>query len=386
MKILYIISNRDLDLNQNTGYARHILETISGFEALGHEVHLFSFSESDSGIQSIRSNSKFWTSLRKYIPSICLETIKDVWLFHVNQLKIKDLKEFIESIQPDVVYEREGYLVNVGALIDQLNIPWYIEVNAPLIEERRVLVGPSIFSSIGQSFIHKAYKNCSGVFCVSKDLKGYLKTKFSIDPKKINVNPNGVDLCNFELKECRDQVSEVYDFGFVGSILPFHGINVLIDAFAKIKDCCPNSRLLIVGDGAELPRFKAYAHQLGLESRIVFNGPVNHAKIQSKISQISICIMPKSNWYGSPVKIFEYGAMKKPVIAPNLGPVREIITHEYDGILVSNVTELASSMKRLYNDAELCRILGERLYQRVSANFTWRMNTQRIIDTIAEDL
>ena len=101
---------------------------------------------------------------------------------------------------------------------------------------------------------------------------------------------------------------------------------------------------------------------------------------------VSICVMPKSNWYGSPVKIFEYGAMKKPVIAPNVGPVREIITHEYDGILVSNVTELASSMKRLYSDAELCRILGERLYQRVSDNFTWRMNTQRILDTIAKDL
>ena len=161
---------------------------------------------------------------------------------------------------------------------------------------------------------------------------------------------------------------------------------MLIEAFNGIKDDCPHSRLLIVGDGAELPGLESFVRQLGLDTRDEFSGPVNHSEIQLKLSQVSICIMPKSNWYGSPVKIFEYGAMKKPVIAPNEGPVREIITHEYDGILVSNVTELASSMKRLHSDAELCRILGERLYQRVSDNFTWRMNTQRILDTIAKDL
>ena len=385
MRILYVISNPDLDITQNTGYARHILETIKGFELNNNKVKVYQVGGFIKTIQS-SSQSKRISFLKKIIPTPIQATIRDILLFKRILKSRLELKKIIIDFNPEIVYERDGYFTCLSSDLAKLGSSWYIEVNAPAIEERQAFSGRSFFRDYTHFLKKNSYSLSLGLFTVSSDLATFLQSKYNVDKKKVIINPNGVDDSHFKPLISNDILGTNYTFGFVGSILPFHGVQELIVAFQDLVIEGLDCSLIIIGDGDELAQLKETVKIRDLAERVTFTGAVMYSKIPEMLKEVSICIMPKSNWYGSPVKIFEYGAMKKPVIAPNVGPVREIITHEYDGILVSNVTELASSMKRLYSDAELCRILGERLYQRVSDNFTWRMNTQRILDTIAKDL
>ena len=84
--------------------------------------------------------------------------------------------------------------------------------------------------------------------------------------------------------------------------------------------------LVTGGDGSILPDLKNLADKLGLASKIIFTGNVAHEKVNDYLAVMDIAVMVKSNWYGSPVKIFEYGAASLPMICPDTIPVRDVIT------------------------------------------------------------
>jgi glycosyltransferase involved in cell wall biosynthesis len=96
---------------------------------------------------------------------------------------------------------------------------------------------------------------------------------------------------------------------------------------------------------------------------------------------MDICCMMNSNWYGSPVKIFEYGLMNKAVIAPDVAPVRDVIVHEKDGLLVSNsLDEIQNSLKRLMSDSDLRERLAKSWNKKVLENYTWKAAAEKTLN------
>jgi glycosyltransferase involved in cell wall biosynthesis len=96
---------------------------------------------------------------------------------------------------------------------------------------------------------------------------------------------------------------------------------------------------------------------------------------------MDICCMPKSNWYGSPVKIFEYGLMKKPVIAPNVSPVRDVMKHNEDGILVEpNVQSLKEAILKLIREKTFRAKISTSWHEKVLLKYTWDNAARRIIE------
>ena len=92
--------------------------------------------------------------------------------------------------------------------------------------------------------------------------------------------------------------------------------------------------------------------------------------------------MANSNWYGSPVKIFEYGAAEKAIIAPDVSPLRDALKNGIDGILVTPDQEnLVRAMITMLEDLPLRDRMAKHFKEKVIAEHTWDLMSERILET-----
>jgi len=383
MKIVYIVSSPHLNIQKNTGYGRHIRETVSGLEALGHSVKIIEASLAHSNEQS-DSNTKTsagFSTFKKYIPNVGWETMKDLNFLRLDMDFRKRVKKFISEENPDVIYERTSYLSNLISLKSHVDLPWVLEVNAPIVEKRISFSGNSVLTGFARRLEFEKYSAASKLFCVSDVLASYLSKEFKVEPGKIVTNHNGVDVEVFSPGSDRPEGGAIV-FGFVGSIMPYHGIESLMNSFYKLYTQFKNIRLMIVGDGYNLGELRAKSISEGLENVIQFTGGIKYKDIPAYIEEMDVCIMPKSNWYGSPVKLFEYGALSKSVIAPKTPAVEEIIEDRVDGILVNSDEQLFEAMKELYQAENLRHELGQNLRSKLLSRYKWEDNVRKIADSL----
>ena len=87
----------------------------------------------------------------------------------------------------------------------------------------------------------------------------------------------------------------------------------------------PQLALVFVGDGLTLPAVRALVVERGLSDRVLLPGRVAHDEIASWIACMDYAVLPNSNHYGSPMKLFELMGMGVAVVAPDYAPVAEVI-------------------------------------------------------------
>ena len=130
-----------------------------------------------------------------------------------------------------------------------------------------------------------------------------------------------------------------------------------------------------------LPISKKFVDGNGMSEYITFTGNVPYEHIPEYIAAMDIVTMPSSNVYGSPIKIFEYMAMQKPVIAPNVGPVQEIIRNGYNGVLIKpgDKTEMVEKILYLSQNRNKAKKLSQNARNSVLEKHTWKKNVEKII-------
>jgi glycosyltransferase involved in cell wall biosynthesis len=139
-------------------------------------------------------------------------------------------------------------------------------------------------------------------------------------------------------------------------------------------------KLLIVGDGYQLPDLSRMTVELGCEKDVIFTGSVSSSDVPTYISLMDICVMAKSNWYGSPVKIFEYGIMGKPIIAPDVQPVREVMNDGIDGLIRKDlVPDITQAISFLCEHDQEAKQMGKHFRNKILEQFTWDKVLSRII-------
>jgi len=247
--------------------------------------------------------------------------------------------------------------------------------------------GPSLLHPLGHSIEKRKLRWANHVFAVSSVLRDFLADEYDANPAKIAVipnciNPDGVLVNKEEVSVIRQKfkLTEKKVVGFVGSFFPHHGLDDLIAAFAKARAQHPNTVLLIVGGGMNEDALKRQAAlQLG-EDAVVFAGRVPHHAVFDYIDLMDIAVMPRSNWYGSPMKIFEYGILSKAVVAPDNGPVRDVMVHEQDGILVQpGIPALTAAIGQLLEDDALREKIGENFRNKILTHYTWNRQAEFIL-------
>ena len=387
MKILFYSAHPSLNLASPAGYATHMLETISAFRELGHHVDTFIVGGEEES-NAINNTSRSRTILKKVIPSLIWETIKDLKLIRNDKNNELKLDKLIKEYDPDLIYERGYYLLLSGVKSAKRSNCFHIlEMNAPYPEERIKMSGKSLFHNYALRTEALQTSLTKRLVVVSGALKNYYSKINSNVASKTIIIPNAIsesfiksfsDIENQELKKKLNLENKLI-IGFVGSIFPYHGVEMLVSAFKRKYGNAKEVGLLIVGDGVGLVDIMKSCNDL---KNIVFTRNISSKDIPSHINLMDIWVMAKSNWYGSPVKIFEYGAYKKPVIVPKVSPVMEIIEDQKNGLFVDSEKELIHAMSKLVDDESTRSLIGEALYEQVIEKHTWKKNAIRILSDL----
>ena len=390
MKILYFSPHPTINMAAPSGPGTHIREIICGFESHGNEVVRFivggeSLATRDSSIQF---KKRPW---KKLIPSIVWETLRDIQMIRLDRAVEKELPRVVRSEKPDLIYERSCYGLGAGRRVAKSeHIAYIVEMNAPYPEEKSQMQGKSLLAFVGRNHEKKQVQSAHKTIVVSSAMKNYLiqKTGVSADrilvcanavnPGKMNTNEKTISAIRqrFGLKD------EYTIIGFVGSIFPYHGVDLMIEAFRSIENKHPFSRMLIVGDGEILSQLKDVVTAIGLNEKIIFTGNVPHSEIFNYISMMDITVMARSNWYGSPVKIFEYGAMGKAIIAPNVIPVQDVMNHREDGLLINDTTnDLIDAIQFLLDNPDERKRMAQNFQHKVMTRHTWEIVAAQTLAT-----
>jgi len=390
MKILYYSSHPNLNLAAPSGPGTHMREVIGAFKELGHEVETLILGgeemNQESDIQFSESSSK--KILKKILTESMWQTLKDVRLRRFDRYAEKLLWKKIQDFQPDMVYERGYYLMTSGVKMSKkAGTRHIIELNAPYPEEKIAMEGQSFLINKSNQCEYEQVTMSERVVVVSSALKKYLTDRYPEAENKVIVTPNAINLNKLKVEnkavsKLRAQLNfdQKTVIGFVGSIFPYHGVDRLLDAFVSLSSSYPDARLLIVGDGETRAQLEARCAQLKLQEKVHFSGNVKHSDVPNYIELMDIAVMPKSNWYGSPVKIFEYGLLKKAVLAPDNVPVRDVMIPDVDGILIrDSVNELKSALVRLLKDEDFRNKLASNFHEKVTTKHRWEDVVRKIL-------
>ena len=169
--------------------------------------------------------------------------------------------------------------------------------------------------------------------------------------------------------------------GFIGSFFRWEGLDLLVEAFAKLVPNHPDLILLLVGGGEEQKNLQQQVLSLGLEERIIMPGRVPHHQVKGVYAMMDIMIYPRYSVrlteLVTPLKPLEAMAMEKAVIASDIGGHRELVKHDTTGILfpAGDANALAKAITSLINDKAKMNSLGKAGRSYVLANKTWEKTT-----------
>jgi len=172
----------------------------------------------------------------------------------------------------------------------------------------------------------------------------------------------------------------------VGSLKRWHGLPVLVEAFALIRGRDPTARLLIVGDGPERMSLENELRSLGLRADAQLTGAVQPSEVPGLLAQMDVAVAPYPKlpgFYFSPLKVLEYMATGLAVAASNIGQIEQLIQHEQTGLLFppGNPVALGEALARLRRDPEMRAQLGKNARSSVLREHTWEMVVTRILET-----
>ncbi len=395
MKILYYCAHPYLNLTSMSGYGTHMREMIHAFRELGHEVKPVIMGGTESSDSHAAHTGGMKEIAKSLIPRRTIEWLKDWQLLRFDRHAKNVLTEAVTAFSPDLIYERAAYLQLSGVETARAHqIPHILEINAPFAEESKELRGPGGHYQKALT-VEKAQMKMSdlNVF-VSTALRDYALEHYGLPIQKTLITPNAINpnhqTVDWDLvAKCKAQYGWTSDqpiIGFVGSIFPWHGVDLLIHAFEEVTNEFPEARLLIVGDGEILPELKSEVVGKAIESKIIFTGKVPHQEVFSYIHLMDITVMAKSNWYGSPVKIFEYGVMGKAIIAPDNVPVRDVMVDQEDGLLVdAEKSQLVAALKMYLKDAQMRARIGQHFQKKVKTKHLWEANARHVLEALTAE-
>jgi glycosyltransferase involved in cell wall biosynthesis len=149
---------------------------------------------------------------------------------------------------------------------------------------------------------------------------------------------------------------------------------------AQLAERCV--RLLLVGDGPAYDDLYRYVEQYNLKSSVIFTGPVKRDEIPFYIAAMDIAVQPDVTDYACPIKIIEYMAMGKCIVAPDKPNIREILDDGITGFLFQpgNKKSLRLVLEALVENPDKKEEIGLRAREHIfKRDFLWLSNAQKVL-------
>ena len=271
------------------------------------------------------------------------------------------------ALRPPLVYESHGYAPDVAAELPRLV----------------ATATPASARKIGRLAAREAmvWREAAGYVTITRALCGELAARFG-ERDNVAVVPDGVRLPDPRAFTALPDTSAPI-VGYAGHLYSWKGVDVLLDALALV----PAARGLVVGghEGEpDLARVRAHAAGRGVAERVEFTGLVPPASVPGYLARATILVLPNvdsaiGSRFTSPLKLFEYMAAGRAIVASDLPAIREVLTDGVDALLVppGDAAALAAAIARLLDDRALASRLAQAAFDR-AAEFSWDRRAERL--------
>lgn len=360
MKITYISASIIPSTNANSV---HVMKMCNGLAKNGHEVILV----------GTKGNNLENNDVYSYYD------VEKTFQLKLADNKLSSIKRLVKGIKyskgADIIYTR--WIIAAIFLI--------LFSNKKIIYEHHSTYEKGLYKFF-EYLLVKSKKIQRHVF-ITNALKRYFINKYPrIKTKDILVLPDGADRIEIDYISTKNMV---FDCIYVGSFQKGKGVELVV----KLANQMPNLKFAIVGGrNDEINELK----KINRSNNIKWFGHLPHNKTYSIIQKSKIALLPNKpkilvrdgkmdiGKWTSPMKLFEYMANRKAIVASNLEVLKEILVDGVNSILVEydNLNEWEAAIKRLLSDEDLLKKISNQAHKEFNEKYTWKSRAKRAIDNI----
>jgi glycosyltransferase involved in cell wall biosynthesis len=376
MRILY--SHR---IQSRDGMSVHVEELVAALRRAGHEVLVVGpgfYARAEFG-----GESRLVSLIRSRLPGALGELAELAYNIPAYWRLRRAWREF----RPELIYERYNLYYLAGAwLARRRGTLFYLEVNAPIADERSRFGGLGL-PRLAHWLEGVVWRAADRVLVVTAVLGGMVAAK-RVPWARIEVVPNGIDPSRFAALPERPAQPDPIVLGFVGFVRDWHGLDAVIAAMAAHRGLPPIS-LVVVGDGPVRQALEQQAAALGIADRVHFTGLVEPTEVPRLVAGFDITLQPRVVAYASPLKLFDYMAAGRAIVAPAQPNIAEILQHDVTALLFDPDAPdaLWQAILRLAEDPDLRRRLGSAARAAIAErDHSWSGNAARVAAWAQQDL
>jgi glycosyltransferase involved in cell wall biosynthesis len=284
-----------------------------------------------------------------------------------NLFSMAAMMRILNQVKPDVLH------------VQETNDPWYdmtllLNKMPPLVTTiHDVFRHPGDRHNVfGSEYTKRlAFYRSQQIIIHAEDLKQALKQNFRVSDERINLLNHGELGSLYKRRAKQIQVKrEPHTLLFFGRIWPYKGLNYLLEALPLIAAKIPEVELIIAGKGENIAQY----FPDGVDERRIkiINDFIPEQDVAGLFQKSAISVLPYIESSQSGVAALSYG-MGTPVIASDVGGLREVIQHEKDGLLVppGDVEALANAIIHLLSDTQLQQQMQTAALTRCQQDLNW---------------
>ncbi len=297
--------------------------------------------------------------------------------------------KFIKKNNIAYIYCREARLLFFLILFNKL----FFHLKSKYIYELHSLLERNLTDKIVERFLSMFV---SIFIFVNKNLRDIYFKKYSIADDKALVAPDGVDLNVFGIDLSKEEAKKRFNLPLDKKIIGYTGRFTTMDMDKGVKDILKALKILsdkeilfiaIGGYGKELDFYKSLAAQYGIGGQTILLGLHSQPDLAVYQKACDALLMPFPDkrhyaYYMSPLKMFEYMASKRPIIATDLPSIREVLS-EKNAVIVKpdNPEDLARGIEEVLINKELAEKISAQAF--IDAKkYTWEKRVEKILNAI----
>jgi glycosyltransferase involved in cell wall biosynthesis len=320
----------------------------------------------------------------------------DNWTFN------KTLARNATAIQADIyeAHTASGYGLISAFMKQGLRKPFVQTIHGVLADEyvqAYLRGGLSFRSRLANLFMWQlarreaqSAKNATLIVTITKYSQAKIRQFYDVDQAKIRIVPNGVDTEKFTPSGDCESIRQRIGVGnrpcvlFVGSIIPRKGVGYLVEAAKQVIKEDRETLFVVVGNGPLRNRMMYDVKAANLTNNFEFIIGVSEQDLPALYRSADVFVLP-SIQEGQGIVLLEAQSSSKPVVAFNVGGVREAVRHGETGLLMNpNIDKLAEAILRLLSDEPLRVRMGAQGRDFVQKEFSWDACARKLLQVYRE--
>lgn len=367
--VVYLRS--DIELAGSTlqagGSAAHTEGIVRALGRRGHTIEFWS-TGAVAGMPTNLKIQRLPVISRANLPTEISELGSSVWQVIVNLRRHR---------RPAFVYQRYSLNNLTGVLLAAWwGTPLIIEANASEAKWRQDW-STLRFAGLAQATERFVLSRADRIAVVSDNAAADLEAAGAA-PERLRVTPNAAEVERFAGARPKPLpfTAGTFVICFAGLFYPWHGVGYLAEAFAGMARDDTSARLLLIGDGQEAGSVRATLARADVLEAVHMPGLVPRSEIPSYLAASDVLVSPHADiarFIGSPVKIFEYMAAGKAIVASRVAQISQILRDRESALLVApgDPDSLRDALVLLRSDPTLRRRLGDTAQTEAREHHSW---------------